>query len=102
MAGVLVDAGTAAPRRQITEAPASFSAYPVKELINSHWHLNHTDANEWLNSERAAITGHHNNRQRFSVATRMEAWKFTFPPAPARALPTTVFKSKRRMCRQGE
>jgi glyoxylase-like metal-dependent hydrolase (beta-lactamase superfamily II) len=98
---LLVDAGITGSRKQITEALASISAEPVKHLINSHWHFDHTDGNEWLHSEGAAITAHENTRKHLSVATRMEAWKFTFPPAPAGALPTTVFSDKHRISVNG-
>ena len=41
---VLVDAGITASRPQITEALASLSDDPVKHLINSHRHFDHTDS----------------------------------------------------------
>src|SRR6266436_8961692 len=47
---VLVDAGITASRPQITKALASLSDDPVKHLINSHWHFDHTDGDEWLHS----------------------------------------------------
>src|SRR5882762_8704198 len=47
---LLVDAGITASRPRITEALASLSDDPVKHLINSHWHFDHTDGNEWLHS----------------------------------------------------
>ena len=94
---VLVDAGLAGSRERIKKALASISAQPVKHLINSHWHFDHTDGNEWLHSEGAAVIAHENTRKHLSVTTRMEAWKFTFPPAPAGALPSTVFKDLHRL-----
>jgi len=91
---VLVDAGITASRPQITEALASLSDDPVKHLINSHWHFDHTDGNEWLHSVGAEITAHENTQKRLSVTTRVEDWNFTFPPAPAGALPTKLFNSE--------
>ena len=41
---VLVDAGISRP--QVEAALASLSDEPVKHLINSHWHFDHTDGNE--------------------------------------------------------
>lgn len=90
---LLVDAGITASRPRITEALASISADPIKHLINTHWHFDHTDGNEWLHSEGAEITAHENTRKHLSETTRVEAWKFTFPPAPKGALPTKVFKT---------
>jgi glyoxylase-like metal-dependent hydrolase (beta-lactamase superfamily II) len=85
---VLVDAGISRP--QVEDALASLSEEPVKHLINSHWHFDHTDGNEWLHSVGAEITAHENTRKHLSNTTRVEDWNFTFPPAPVGALPTNA------------
>jgi glyoxylase-like metal-dependent hydrolase (beta-lactamase superfamily II) len=85
---VLVDAGISRP--QVEDALAGLSDDPVKHLINSHWHFDHTDGNEWLHAIGAEITAHENTRKHLSATTRVEDWNFTFPPAPAAALPTNV------------
>jgi glyoxylase-like metal-dependent hydrolase (beta-lactamase superfamily II) len=87
---LLVDAGIPGTKARITEALASLSNDPVKHLINTHWHFDHTDGNEWLHSIGAEITAHENTRKHLSTTTRVEDWNFTFPPAPAGALPTKV------------
>jgi glyoxylase-like metal-dependent hydrolase (beta-lactamase superfamily II) len=94
---VLVDAGITASRPQITEALASLGDDPVKHLINSHWHFDHTDGNEWLHSVGAEITAHENTRKHLSVTTRVEDWNFTFPPSSAGALPTKLFNSEQTL-----
>jgi len=91
---LLVDAGITASRPQITEALDTLSPDPVKHLINSHWHFDHTDGNEWLHSIGAEITAHENTRKHLSITTQVEDWNFTFPPAPAEALPTKLFNSE--------
>ena len=53
---LLVDAGFAVSRPAITNALASINADPIKHLINTHWHTDHTDGNAWLHSAGAAIT----------------------------------------------
>jgi glyoxylase-like metal-dependent hydrolase (beta-lactamase superfamily II) len=85
---VLVDAGISRP--QVEDALLGLSDDPVRHLINSHWHFDHTDGNEWLHSIGAEITAHENTRKHLSVTTRVEDWNFTFPSAPAGALPTNV------------
>jgi len=87
---LLVDAGIPATRARITEALAGLSNDPVKHLINTHWHFDHTDGNEWLHSIGAEITAHENTRKHLSNTTRVEDWNFTFPPAPSGALPTKI------------
>jgi glyoxylase-like metal-dependent hydrolase (beta-lactamase superfamily II) len=88
---VLVDTGISRP--QVEDALAGLSDDPVKHLTNSHWHFDHTDGNEWLHSKGAEITAHENTRKHLSITTRVEDWNFTFPPAPAGALPTKVISA---------
>jgi glyoxylase-like metal-dependent hydrolase (beta-lactamase superfamily II) len=92
-----IDAGFAGARPKITSALASISSDPIKHLVNTHWHFDHTDGNEWLHSAGAAILAHTNTRKHLSTATRVEGWNFTFPPAPAGAIPSQVFDDERTL-----
>ena len=94
---LLVDAGMAGTRVGITEALAGLSNDPVKHLINTHWHFDHTDGNEWLHSVGAEITAHENTRKHLATTTRVEDWNFTFPPAPAGALPTKIIQDEQAL-----
>lgn len=96
---LLVDAGLAVSRPAITNALTSINADPLQHLVNTHWHMDHTDGNNWLHSSGAAITAHENVRKRLSVDTRVEGWNWTFPAAPAGALPSTEFASRHEMQR---
>jgi glyoxylase-like metal-dependent hydrolase (beta-lactamase superfamily II) len=96
---LLVEAGFAVSRPALTDALASINADPIKHLINTHWHTDHTDGNAWLQSEGAAITAHENTHKRLSVATRVEGWDWTFPAAPPAALPATIFAAEHEMSR---
>ncbi|HMJ92186.1 MAG TPA: MBL fold metallo-hydrolase [Candidatus Acidoferrum sp.] len=90
---VLVDAGLAGSRRQITEALAGISADPVRYIVNTHWHFDHTDGNEWLRDGGATIIAHENVRKRMSEATRVALWDFTFAASPAKALPAFTLRT---------
>jgi len=92
---LLIDAGFAGARPKITDALASISSDPTKHLINTHWHFDHTDGNEWLHSAGAAILAQTNTRKHLSTTTRVEGWNFTFAPSPAGAIPTDVFDDER-------
>ena len=94
---LLVDAGITASRAGITEALAGISSEPVSHLINTHWHFDHTDGNEWLHSAGAEIIAHENTRKHLSASTRVQGWNFTFPPSPTGALPTDVLKNGRTL-----
>ena len=94
---LLVDAGITASRPALSEALANISSAPVRHLINTHWHFDHTDGNEWLHSIGAEITAHENTRKHLSETTRVDAWNFTFPPSPEGALPTRLFKKEQKL-----
>src|SRR5262249_48375214 len=94
---LLIDAGFTVSKPRIAAALDTLSADPITRLINTHWHIDHTDGNAWLNAAGAAITAHENTRKHLAVSTRVEAWRYTFPPAPAAALPTTTFADAKRL-----
>jgi glyoxylase-like metal-dependent hydrolase (beta-lactamase superfamily II) len=98
---LLVDAGVTASRPGISKALESISSEPVKHLINTHWHFDHTDGNEWLHSIGAEITAHENTRKHLSETTRVEGWNFTFPPSPKGALPAKVFAKDHKLHMNG-
>ncbi|HSN05393.1 MAG TPA: MBL fold metallo-hydrolase [Nitrospira sp.] len=90
---LLVDAGFSVSRPALSAALAAISADPIKQLVNTHWHTDHTDGNAWLHDAGAAITAHENTRRRLSVATRVDGWDYTFPAAPSGAIPAKVFQT---------
>jgi glyoxylase-like metal-dependent hydrolase (beta-lactamase superfamily II) len=94
---LLVDAGFPVSRSKITAALDRISADPITQLVNTHWHFDHTDGNEWLHAAGATIIAHDNTRRHLSKATRVEGWQYTFPKAPAGALPTIVFSDEHRL-----
>jgi glyoxylase-like metal-dependent hydrolase (beta-lactamase superfamily II) len=89
---LIVDAEIVTARPNVSAALASISSDPIKQLINTHWHFDHTGGNEWLHEAGASILAHENTRKHLLVDTRVEGWKHTFPAAPAGAIPSTVFK----------
>jgi len=91
---LLIDAGFAVSRARILAALDSINSNPIRTLINTHWHVDHTDGNAWLHAAGATITAHANTRKHLSVATRVEGWQYTFPAAPASAIPAKVFDQK--------
>ena len=94
---VFIDAGITGTRPRILEAANGLSRDPITHLINTHWHFDHTDGNEWLHAAGAAILAHTNTKNRLSTTTRVEVWNFTFPPAPAEAIPADVFDEERTL-----
>jgi glyoxylase-like metal-dependent hydrolase (beta-lactamase superfamily II) len=94
---LMVDAGFPVSRPKIVAALDRISTDPIKQLVNTHWHFDHTDGNEWMHAAGATIIAHANTRRHLSKATRVEGWQYTFPQAPAGALPTVVFDDEHRL-----
>lgn len=90
---LIIDSGFLGTRSKIADALSSLSPDPIKHLVNTHWHYDHTDGNEWMHSAGATITAHENTRKHLSTSTRVEDWNFTFPPLPAGAIPSDVFNA---------
>ncbi|MDX2132955.1 MAG: MBL fold metallo-hydrolase [Planctomycetota bacterium] len=84
---VLVDSGISTARRQVEEALAAIDGHPIRYLVNTHWHFDHTDGNAWMHAAGAVVVASANCRTRLSQATRVDGWNFTFPPSTAGAIP---------------
>ena len=91
---VLIDAGIGVSRPQITKALAQLGADPVTHLINTHWHFDHADGNEWLHSVGAKIIAQENTRTHLSSIQRVEDWDYNFLPSASGAIPSEVFAAE--------
>jgi glyoxylase-like metal-dependent hydrolase (beta-lactamase superfamily II) len=94
---LVVDSGYASCQPQLTAALAAINAEPIMVLINTHWHLDHADGNEWMHSAGATIWAHENTRSRMSSTQFMAAVNATIPPAPTGALPTVLVNTYRKL-----
>jgi glyoxylase-like metal-dependent hydrolase (beta-lactamase superfamily II) len=94
---VIVDSGYAVAQSQIHSALDSVSSDPFTHLINTHWHFDHTEGNEWMHAAGATILAHANTKTRLSTTQTVTAWNKTFPPSPAGAIPTETFTDKKSL-----
>lgn len=94
---LLVDTGMAVSRSKISRALDQLGGDGIDLLINTHWHFDHTDGNEWVHATGAPIMAHENTRRHLSTETRVEAWDFTFPPLPEGALPTRLVSQAEKL-----
>jgi glyoxylase-like metal-dependent hydrolase (beta-lactamase superfamily II) len=98
----LVDSGIAVSMPKLKAALSSISNQPPKYLVNTHWHWDHSDGNEWVNAEGATIVAHDNVLKRLKERTRVIQWGYTFPPLPPAALPTVTYSKEQAIEFGGE
>ena len=94
---LLVDAGIGVSRPQLSKALAELGNEPIAHLINTHWHFDHADGNEWLHAAGAKIIAHENTRKHLAGIQRVEDWDYNFLASPAGAVPAEVFAKEHSM-----
>jgi len=90
-AKLLVDAEIITARAKVTEALARINADPIKQLINTHWHFDHTGGNDWVHQSGASILAQENTRRHLLKDTWVEGWHYNFLKPPPGAAPSAVF-----------
>ena len=76
---------------KITAAVRTLSDKPVRFVVNTHWHGDHTGGNENLGNAGAVIVAHDNVRKRMSTEQFMAAFNQRVPAAPHAAIPVITF-----------
>ncbi|WP_210521142.1 MBL fold metallo-hydrolase [Hymenobacter terricola] len=99
---MMVDAGIDVSKAKIKQALASISPKHVEHLISTHWHFDHASGNNWVHETGANIISQAITKKHLSQSVRVVDWNYTFPPAPAGALPTTLFEKDYAMNMNGE
>jgi glyoxylase-like metal-dependent hydrolase (beta-lactamase superfamily II) len=89
-AAFLVDDQFAPLTPKIVAAVAGVTSRPIRFVVNTHWHGDHTGGNENIGKAGGLIVAHDNVRRRMSVEQFM-ANNRRQPPAPAAALPVVTF-----------
>ncbi|HVN42032.1 MAG TPA: MBL fold metallo-hydrolase [Steroidobacteraceae bacterium] len=88
---LLIDDGTAAAAPQLIEAIGRITHAPVRFVVNTHWHPDHTGGNEALARSGAVILAHESVRERLAIPQPVEETESRSPVAPAVALPLVTF-----------
>ncbi len=90
--GVLIIDDQYAPlTEKIRAAVAGISTAPIRFVVNTHWHGDHTGGNENMGGAGAIIVAHENVRRRMSKEQVSEFFKRTTPASPKAALPVMTF-----------
>jgi glyoxylase-like metal-dependent hydrolase (beta-lactamase superfamily II) len=98
----IIDAGIAVSKDKITAKLKEMGPSPLKYLVNTHYHWDHTDGNVWMHQAGATIIGTPQTEHHLSEPTRVDDWDFTFTPLPKEARPSIIVKGSKTMQFGGE
>lgn len=90
----LIDDQFAPLTEKIKSAIADITNKPIRFLINTHWHFDHTGGNENLGKEGVVIVAHHNVYERMSIDHFHTVLQMEIPASQAVALPVITFNDE--------
>jgi glyoxylase-like metal-dependent hydrolase (beta-lactamase superfamily II) len=93
---LMVDSGFANSRPEI-EAELSAISRPLRYLVNTHFHFDHTDGNAWLHEAGATIIAHSQTRLRLSIQQKIPAFRSERAASSKAALPEITFEQQMRI-----
>lgn len=88
---IIVDDQYAPMSDRILAAIATVDPDPVRFVVNTHWHGDHTGGNEAMGNRGAVIVAHSNVRTRMSSEQFIAALNSRVPASPSVALPVVTF-----------
>jgi glyoxylase-like metal-dependent hydrolase (beta-lactamase superfamily II) len=92
----LVDSGISKSQDKLRAALDKISPAPLRYVVNTHWHWDHTDGNAWMHAAGATIVAHKNTLKHLTETTHVNAWNWTFDPVPEGARPTLIVNHEKR------
>lgn len=87
---------------KIKTAIKKISSEPIRFVLNTHWHFDHTGGNENLGKTGVTIVAHDNVRKTMSIDQALKAFNMTVPASPAVALPVITFNDSATFHLNGE
>ena len=88
---LLVDDKVAPASPAVKAAVAAITPKPIRFVVNSHWHRDHSGGNEALAGDGSVIVAHDNVRRRLSVDSFIAVFDRKVAAAPPKALPVVTF-----------
>lgn len=88
---VIVDDEYAPLSDKLVAAIRTLDPDPVRFVVNTHWHPDHTGGNETFGKRGAVVVAHDNVRRRMSSDQLIQAFDMKIPPSPRDALPVVTF-----------
>ena len=98
---LVVDSGLATSKVQMSRALQSISPDPLRYLVNTHWHFDHTDGNAWMHAAGANIFALDKTLARMQHRQFIPEFEGVYPPSPTGALPTVTFEHVKTMQANG-
>jgi len=107
----IVDSFVAPAWPRLKEALDNLGSAPVKYVIDTHWHFDHTDNNAPLHAAGATVIAHENTKKRMSEPHDLPVLYrgadgalagLHFDPSPAEALPQQIFATSYQLEANGE
>ena len=87
---------------KLKERLDGISNAPLKFVIDTHWHFDHTDNNALLHAAGATVLAHENTKKRMSEPHDLPVFGLHFDPSPAEALPQQTFATSHKLEANGE
>src|SRR5271155_1725629 len=107
----VVDTFVAPAWPKLREALDGLGSAPVKYVIDTHWHFDHTDNNPHLHAAGATVLAHENTKKRMSEPHDLPVLYrgadgalagLHFAPSPVEALPQQTFAASYELQANGE
>src|SRR3981081_1116379 len=107
----IVDTFVAPAWPKLKEALDGLGNAPVKYVIDTHWHFDHTDNNAHLHAAGATVLAHENTKKRMSEPHDQPVlyrgpdgalYDLHFDPSPAEALPQQSFAATSKLQDNGD
>jgi cyclase len=86
----------------LKEALDGLGNAPLKTVIDTHWHFDHTDNNANLHAAGATVLAHENTKARMAEPHDLAIFGLHVPASPADALPQQTFTSSQKLQANGE
>jgi len=87
----LIDDQYAPLTDKIVAAVKVIDGGPIRFVLNTHWHGDHTGGNENLGGTGALIVAHDNARRQMTVGQFFKLWDRKVEPSPEGSLPVVTF-----------
>jgi len=87
---------------QLLQAIRKVSNKPIRFVLNTHYHADHTGGNESIGSAGAVIIAHDNIRKRMTTEQVSSFMQSTTPPYAEDALPLVTFNDRMSLHLNGE